>query len=277
MNITTAALSNSTPHLTPEKLVGQRFARDAFGDIKIALIGYCPRPSIFEKYHPKSIQNQFFIHLSPCSTEIITYSNMEFLSMFHVYGGPVSAATIEELAYYGFEYVLAYGLAGGLGTKELKMGDYYLVESAYIIDGTTPHYTNDLVVKSDAHLQSMILSHSSDTDLKNIQPVRAITNDAIYRENDDLLKLAIESSCDIINCDSSHLFSVSINNNENKKLRAIQCGVISDVSGNNSSEWDSALSTMLSEQKSNDVNPLERTGAIVEFYIEKLANLLLQK
>ena len=56
--------------------------------------------------------------------QIGSYHGEEFLSVTHVYGGPVSSALIEELAYYGITYVLAYGLAGGLGTKPLKMGDF---------------------------------------------------------------------------------------------------------------------------------------------------------
>ena len=81
---------------------------------------------------------------------------MEFLSLAHVYGGPVSSALIEELAYYGIEYALAYGLAGGLGTKNLKMGDFYIVEQALAMDGTTPHYTDDRLIPSDRSLNARI-------------------------------------------------------------------------------------------------------------------------
>lgn len=266
------------PHLIPAKLVGERFSKNIFGKMKIALLGYCPEPSVFKKYNSISTDDQYFIHVSPYSVKKCSYKNIEFLSLFHVYGGPVSASTIEELAYFGFDYILAYGLAGGLGTQDLKMGDFYLVESACVFDGTTPHYTKDFIVKSDDLLKSKILSLSKQTDIKNIKSVRAITGDAIYREDDKLLKSAKESGCDIVNLDSSHLFAVSLNNHENKKIKTIECGVISDVTGEYINDWDSTLSVMLASQKnSNQLNPLELTGKIVEFYVERLAPILLNE
>jgi hypothetical protein len=58
----TAKRTKTEPHLVPSNLVGQRFPRNAFGDIKIALIGYCPPPSALEKYNPTPTDNQYFIH-----------------------------------------------------------------------------------------------------------------------------------------------------------------------------------------------------------------------
>lgn len=262
------------PHLTPQKLVGQRFSRDAFRRIKIALIGYCPPPSILKKYHLQSTHDQYFIHVTPDSVKIGMHEGIEFLSLQHVYGGPVSASTVEELAYFDFDYILAYGLAGGLGTKNLKMGDYYLVESACVFDGTTPHYTTEKIVRSDATLQSTILSLSKNTVLDNIKSVRAATGDAIYRESDAFLQSARDAGCDIVNLDSTHLFAVAKNNHENKKIKTIQCGVISDVVDAAGETWDSTLSVMLSSQESNALNPLALTGNIVQFYVEALMKVL---
>ena len=109
------------------------------------------------------------------------------MSIVHVYGGPVSASTVEELAYYDFDYILAYGLAGGLGTKNLRMGDFYLVDRALVADGTTPHYTKDPIIASDRFLKAKILELAQETDLKTISPVQANTDDAIYREDDKFL------------------------------------------------------------------------------------------
>src|SRR5215510_3867716 len=148
--------TRSTPHLTPENLVGRKFSRNTFKDVEVALVGYCPRPRSLDKYSPQNTVNQYFIHVPPANVQICHHNDVEFLSITHVYGGPVSAALIEELAYYEIKYVLAYGLAGGLGTKNLKMGDFYLVEKALVLDGTTPHYTNDKLIASDAFLNARI-------------------------------------------------------------------------------------------------------------------------
>lgn len=261
----------SGPHLVPSNLIGKRFARDAFGDTKTALICYCPPPSILAKYNPRPTNEQYFIHISPASVYRCTIQDTPFLSLFHVYGGPVSSSTVEELAYYGIETILAYGLAGGLGTKQLKMNDFYLVESAFVGDGTTPHYTDEPVVHCDQSLQESVLSLASGTDLAPIVPVRAFTGDAIYREDSKYLENVTAQGCDIVNLDSSHLYAASKNNSEQKTIRTIGCGVISDVvNAGDSSQWESELSEMLIETESKAVTPLNRVGELVEFFVERL-------
>jgi uridine phosphorylase len=256
--------ARSTPHLTPEKLVGRQFDRNTFQGIDVALVGYCPPPRSLEKYSSRNTANQYFIHVPPASVKICHYKHVEFLSIMHVYGGPVSAALIEELAYYGIKYVLAYGLAGGLGTKNLKMGDFYLVERALAIDGTTPHYTNDKLIPSDEFLHSTIRESARRTGFPEITPVQALTGDAIYREYDEELDDARENGCDIVNCDSSHLFAVS----RDVGIRSTECGVISDVATGKGEEWQSTLSGMLSVEDQTAQDPLALAGRIVEFYVE---------
>lgn len=109
-------------HLTHKDPVGQRFAPETFKNIRIALVGFCPPPRKLDDYRPQSVTDQHFIHLSPRSVRILRHGSNEFLSLEHVYGGPVGSSTVEELAYYGFDYILAYGLAGGLGTKKPRHG-----------------------------------------------------------------------------------------------------------------------------------------------------------
>ncbi|UCC52493.1 MAG: hypothetical protein JSV68_00720 [Anaerolineaceae bacterium] len=259
-----------TPHLTPESLVGQRFSRDTFKGITIALVGFCPRSACLDNYVPDVTSDQYFIHLPPQSVEICKYNEVTFLSLVHVYGGPVASATIEELAYYGITNILAYGLAGGLGTKNLKMGDFYIVESALAADGTTPHYTDSRLISSDESLNASIIEIAKKRNLPNITPVQAMTSDAIYREYDQHLENAKANDCDIVNCDSSHLFAVS----QAVGIRAAQCGIISDVSLSNGGAWDSMLSVMLSENVQQRQNPIDIVGTLVQFYVEALIPVL---
>jgi uridine phosphorylase len=191
---------------------------------------------------------------------------MEFLSLSHVYGGPVSSALIEELAHYGIEYALAYGLAGGLGTENFKMGDLYLVEQALALDGTTPHYTTNRLIPSDPFLNARIEALAPRSGLPEIRRVQAMTADAIYREYDRELEYAREQGCDIVNCDSSHLFAVS----RDVGIKATQCGVISDVAVGEGEEWESELAAMLSLGEEGASDPLALVGRIVKFYVETL-------
>jgi uridine phosphorylase len=261
-----SAPPRDSPHLTPATLVGRRFERDTFQSIAVALVGYCPPPQRLDKYDLRGTSDQCFIHVPPASVHIGRHGGTEFLSLVHVYGGPVSSALIEELAYYGIEYVLAYGLAGGLGTKSLAMGDFYLVERALALDGTTPHYTSDKLIPSDGFLKSKIEDLARNAGFPPLTPVQAMTSDAIYREYDQDLDSARAQGCDIVNCDSSHLFAAS----REVGIRSTQCGVLSDVATSSGAEWDSTLSAMLSSNDERPQDPLNLVGRIVEFYVEVL-------
>ncbi len=262
------------PHLTPQTLVGQRFDRDAFGDVKVALVGYCPPPSALELYAPQRVEDQRFIHVSPDSVRLLAHGERRFLSLAHVYGGPVSSATVEELAYYGVVSILAYGLAGGLGTKGLRMGDYYLVEDAFAADGTTPHYSRHSLIAADPGLRATALALWPKSLGEPIVPVRAATGDAIYREDEAMLERFRREGCDIVNLDSAHLYAVARENAEGRVIRTLQCGVISDVvAAGPDAASGSTLSAMLAKG-AEGLNPLERTGEIVTWYIERLAPAL---
>lgn len=263
---------SSTFHLTPQNLVGQRFPRGAFGGVKIALIGFCPPPSAIERYAPQRVEGQHFIHVSPDSVRILTHGRSRFLSLAHVYGGPVSSATVEELAYYGVDCVLAYGLAGGLGAKGLRMGDFYLVADSFAADGTTRHYSREPVIAADHGLKDTILALWPAA--QPMVPARAATGDAIYREDDSMLDGFRRAGCDIVNLDSAHLYAAARVNSEGRAMRAIQCGVVSDVvAGEPGAAAESTLSAMLAGGAAG-LNPLEKTGDIVAFYVERLAPAL---
>jgi uridine phosphorylase len=236
-------------------------------------MGYCPPPSALDRYSPERVEDQHFIHLSPDSVRLLTHGGLRFLSLAHVYGGPVSSATVEELAYYGIEVILAYGLAGGLGTKGLAMGDFYLVADAFAADGTTPHYSDESVIAANHGLRDRALGLWPQQSGRII-PVRAATGDAIYREDDAMLERFRAAGCDIVNLDTAHLYAVSRNNTEGRMIRTIQCGVISDVvTFGADAGSESTLSAMLAKGNSG-LNPLERTGGIVAWYIEQLAPAL---
>lgn len=264
-------MAGAAYHLTPAALVGERFAPDHFGDIRIALVGYCPPPSVLATYAPEPVAGQPFIHVSPDSVRILSHAGRRFLSLTHVYGGPVSSATAEELAFFGITHILAYGLAGGLGTRGIKMGDFYLVEDAHAFDGTTPHYSAEPLQRADTSLRDLTLARW--TCGEDLTPVRAATGDAIYREDDALLERYRQAGCDIVNLDSAHLFAAARINSAGRRVAAIQAGVISDVVAGSAAEAESALSTMLSGEGPG-FNPLEKTGVIVRFFIETLAPAL---
>jgi uridine phosphorylase len=209
---------------------------------------------------------------------IVRQGGQRVLSLAHVYGGPVGSATVEELAYYGVEVILAYGLAGGLGVgdaqgRPLEMGDFYLVQDALARDGTTPHYSDAPVIGADAGMAERI--GAAWTGPGRLHPVRAATNDAIYRESNAMLDHFRIAGCHVVNLDSAHLYAASLVNSAGRRLRTVQCGVVSDVVWPDGGS-ESALAEMLAEG-AKGVNPLAKTGEIVRFYLESLVPRLMDQ
>jgi Phosphorylase superfamily len=219
------------------------------------------------------VLDQRFIHLSPASVAVLHHGGQAILSLTHVYGGPVGTATVEELAYYGIEMILAYGLAGGLGTRGLAMGDFCLVAEAWAADGSTRHYDRCPVIPADARLCDEVSRLWTGPPLKT---VRAATGDTIYRESDMLLDGYRAAGCDIVNLDSAHLYASARTNAEGRTLPVLQCGVITDVIGpGGAAAAESTLPAMLASGV--EQSPLDRAGAIVRFYVETLIPRLMQR
>ncbi|MCH9812146.1 hypothetical protein K0U07_05245 [bacterium] len=250
------------PHLTPEKLLGERFSKDTFEGIKVAVIGYCPSPSILEKYDLQDTKEQYFLHLSPDSVKIGTFGGTKFLCLYHVYGACISAALVEELAYYGIDTILAYGFAGGMGTKGLKVGDPFLIKSAYAFEGCSKYYTDQIIIPSDQKLNEVVEQR-----WEGIVGVQAAAVDVIYREYPWVIEDIAQHACDVVNCEASHLFAVA----REVGIKAIQCGVVTDVfKVNQSDEFEETLSQMLSSEGSSGNNPLVAVNGVVQFLVEEV-------
>jgi uridine phosphorylase len=253
------------PHLTPDKLLSQAFPREAFRDIRVAVVGYCPPAAILQKYNPVNLTDQYFFLVPSQCVQVCTYNGIKFLSISHIYGGSPSSALIEDLAYYGIEYILAYGFAGGLKVDGVKCGDLYLVESSLVRDGTTPHYTKEDVVYPNALLNQQILDLAQKkSSLGDIHLLKAMTDDAIYQEYESDLDEAVAHGCDIVNLDCAHLFAVS----KYVGIAATQFGIVSNARENAGEEKADDLAKTLINQESSVQNPLIRVNDIVQFYVE---------
>ena len=256
------AKDEAQPHLTPKKLVGSFFSKDALQGIKIALIGYCPPPPILEKYNLQATKDQYFIHVSPESVKIGSFGDTKFLCLYHIYGGSVSTALVEELAYYGIETILAYGFAGGMGTKGLKVGDPFVISTAYALEGCSKFYTDQAIIPSDQKLAEMVGQR-----WKGIVDVRAAAVDVIYREYPSVIEDIAKHHCDVVNCEASHLFAVA----REVGIKSIQCGVVTDVlEVEQKDQFEETLSQMLSSSSSSVNNPLVAVNGVVQFLVEEI-------
>ena len=120
------------------------------------------------------------------------------------------------------------------------------------------------MIASDAALNALITAQARQAGLPELYRVQALTGDAIYREYDDELATARARGCQIVNCDSSHLFAVS----RAVGIRSTECGVISDVAQHDGAAWQSTLAVMLAATDAGAPDPLASIGQIVALYVE---------
>ncbi|MCH9812145.1 hypothetical protein K0U07_05240 [bacterium] len=259
------AKDRTEPHLTPKKLVGSFFPKDVFKGIKVAVIGYCPPPPILHKYELQDTKDQYFIHVSPDSVKIATFGDRKFLCLYHIYGGSVSSALIEELAYYGIEYILAYGLAGGVDATKVCGSDAFVIEDAYAKETISKFYGDEEIIAADKDLNLLVLKEDGSFSPLSLKTVRAASTEIIYRETDAILSDIMDHGCAVVNCEASHIFAVA----KDVGIKAIQCGVVTNMCDTSTDDGSGSLSNMLNEDAPSD-NPLLKVNDVVELLVERV-------
>lgn len=124
-----------------------------------------------------------------------------------VYGGPVCAAVLEEMAHLGVKHVIGYGYSGSL-REEIAPGRIVLATSAIVSDGTSREYTTASRVEASAVL--MAVYEKLDAELRaHVSEGQVWTTDALYREYPSKIQSWVKAGADFVNMDTSHFYAVS--------------------------------------------------------------------
>ena len=147
-----------------------------------------------------------------------------------VWGGPQTAILVEELASIGVGVFLGYGIAGSID-RELPQGSLVVVESALPTDGASKAYDAHTTQQAEAKLVNAAIASATESGC-DMKPVRAATVDALYRETAEVIDEFAKQGVQIINLETSTLYTVSAACG----VRSLWCGYISDciVDG----KWD---------------------------------------
>jgi len=130
------------------------------------------------------------------------------LALECLYGGPLSATVVEELAHYGIKKVIGYGYAGSL-TRDVPVGRIVLADAAIVSDGTSREYLPDTRV---VHPDRELVRHLCECTVKsNVAVHRGTvwTTDAIYREYPERIAQWRRAGADVVNMDTAHFYAVS--------------------------------------------------------------------
>ena len=230
------------PVLTPEKVLALRGVD--LDEYRFDVAVLC--------FRGRSVSQQVIDKLSAARIEQdILYGSHAFTSWLGskrvvvvpdlMWGGPVTAILLEELAWLGVRVVVGFGAAGSLVTPS-QIGEMFIAERALCTDGTSREYTNAPEVYPSLDLLEMVRTIAIEEGMILVSGA-VHTTDALYQEWPDRVRLWREAGASFVNLETSPFYAVAAH----RGVKAIYLGLVSDyVAGEHGWEhgfWSSPNAT----------------------------------
>lgn len=124
-----------------------------------------------------------------------------------VWGGPVTAILLEELACLGVRTVIGFGAAGSL-VSEAHIGRMFIAERALVRDGTSREYTDDPWTGPDPELLASAERLSAE---EGVSPLRGTvwTTDALYLERPSKIRRWRAEGADLVCLEATPFYAVA--------------------------------------------------------------------
>ena len=218
------------PIITPSEFLSMEGITSEDNECTVAILAFCPFHSLKDKARARPLNKSLFIHIDQIHQFHGFIDQRQVLMIDCVYGGPVCATVVEEMAYLGVKYVIGYGYSGSL-RREIIPGSIVLASSGIVSDGTSREYSEASEVKASAVL--MAAYDKLDGSLRDhVLPGKAWTTDAIYREYPSKIQSWLQAGADFVNMDTSHFYSAS----HAVGIEVLYLSLISDYVGGE--EWE---------------------------------------
>jgi uridine phosphorylase len=142
-----------------------------------------------------------------------------------VWGGPVTAILLEELACFGVQTVIGFGAAGSLVSSQ-HVGKMLVADRAVCSDGTSREYTDEPDVNPDSELLKLTVALASQEEVMPI--IGAVhTTDALYQEWPARIQQWREGGATFVNLETSPFYAVAAY----RGIRAVYLGLVTDYVG----------------------------------------------
>ena len=195
------------PIVTPSQFLSLEGITSEDNQCTVAIVAFCPFHEMKNKARAHPLDKSLFVHVDAAHQFQGFADERQVLMVDCVYGGPVCATVIEEMAYLGVKYVIGYGYSGSL-RQEFVQGSIVLASSGIVSDGTSREYSELSEVKASAVL--MAAYNKLDASLRDgVLSGKAWTTDAIYREYPSKVQSWLQAGADFVNMDTSHFYAVS--------------------------------------------------------------------
>lgn len=135
------------------------------------------------------------------------FDNKKIAILKHSEAGPRTSILVEELAYLGVKYIVGCGSAASF-SPDIKQGQAIVPDNAAITDGTSKAYSSDKYAQCDSDLLQLLIDGCNKQDI-DIRKVTCATVDALYRESQELVDSFKDMKCDVLNMETSPLYTVA--------------------------------------------------------------------
>jgi purine-nucleoside phosphorylase len=198
----------SQPIITPVRFLGRDSLPPEAAGCSLALVAFCRFYDMVDKLSAEPLSESICSHLDRSHQFVGQVGDTRVLALECLYGGPLSATVIEELAHYGIGRVVGYGYAGSL-TREIHIGQTLLASAAAVSDGTSREYLPDIeFVYPDRDLAECLRTCATEAGV-SIREAMVWTTDAIYREYSEKVAVWRQAGAQVVNMDTAHFYAVS--------------------------------------------------------------------
>jgi uridine phosphorylase len=151
-----------------------------------------------------------------------------------VWGGPVTAILLEELACLGVQTAIGLGAAGSLVSPQ-HVGRMLIADRALCSDGTSQQYTDRPAVGPDPELLELAVALASQ---EGDEPIVGMihTTDGLYQEWPARVRQWRETGASFVNLETSPFYAVAAY----VGIRAVYLGLVTDYVGG-PGEWQHAF------------------------------------
>ena len=197
----------SQPIITPGKWLNRDVLPPEAKGCKLAVVGFCRFNDMRDRLAARPLRESIFSHLDVSHQFVAPVADRKILALECLYGGPLSATVMEELAHYGIKKVVGYGHAGSL-TRSVPVGQIVLADASIVSDGTSREYLPETeLVYPDKALSHCLREVADQADIP-IRGVTVWTTDALYREYPGKVAAWRKAGAEVVNMDTSHFYAV---------------------------------------------------------------------
>ena len=161
--------------------------------------------SILRRISPPISFHKLLSHVK--ETWHVNIDGVDILLTGTVFGGPVTATVIEELAELDVRIVIGYGFSGGL-VSNIEPGMLVIADQALNSSGTAKSYNNSSVITADKRLVALSRATFEEAGIIPTM-VTSWTTDAIYREYPTVVKHWRDAGAQIVNMETDALYAVA--------------------------------------------------------------------